>query len=77
MAYENGHSGWSVEFTLARDSAGGAKDTVSSENSTAQRSEDDAGITVQSGLHCGPAGRRTLIKWIEGKTYQMPVNGLR
>ncbi|KAK1935986.1 hypothetical protein X943_000750 [Babesia divergens] len=65
MAYENGHSGWSVEFTLARDSAGGSKDAVSSENSTAQRNEDDAGITVQSGLHCGPAGRRTLIKWIE------------
>ncbi|KAK1443473.1 hypothetical protein BgAZ_203490 [Babesia gibsoni] len=64
MVYTKGQSGWSVEFTLASGSSSSKESTQSSGGGT-QKSDDDIAITVQSGLHCGPAGRRTLIKWIE------------
>ncbi|CDR94377.1 hypothetical protein, conserved [Babesia bigemina] len=57
-------SGWSVEFSLERDGASSSE--YSALNSPKKSlNTDDAAISVVPGLHCGPAGRQTLIKWIE------------
>ncbi|KAK2196768.1 bifunctional Xrn1 [Babesia duncani] len=50
-------SGWSSDFSSLSNS-----DKITGKD----RINEQESISVPSGLHCGPAGRRTLIKWIEG-----------
>ncbi|GBE60460.1 hypothetical protein, conserved [Babesia ovata] len=57
-------SGWSVEFSLERDGASSSEYSALG-SPKKPLTTDDASISVVPGLHCGPAGRRTLIKWIE------------
>ncbi|EKX73934.1 conserved hypothetical protein [Theileria equi strain WA] len=50
-------SGWSQEFTCTSERLENPPDE--------SRNEPEVELKVPSGLHCGPAGRRTLIKWLE------------
>ncbi|GFE54112.1 hypothetical protein BaOVIS_015160 [Babesia ovis] len=65
MVYPSGHSGWSVEFNLDRDTDARPKDGTLQQTDGTLANSDQSTISVAPGLHCGPAGRRTLIKWIE------------
>eukprot|EP00371_Babesia_bovis_P002207 XP_001610854.1 hypothetical protein [Babesia bovis T2Bo] len=65
MVYPDGHSGWSVEFNLDRSNDAHPKDESSEQAYTNGLDDEKKVMTVTPGLHCGPAGRRTLIKWIE------------
>ncbi|ORM39349.1 uncharacterized protein BXIN_3061 [Babesia sp. Xinjiang] len=65
MVYPAGHSGWSVEFNLERDGDARSRDRALQHSDSITAHGEASSITVTPGLHCGPAGRRTLIKWIE------------
>ncbi|GIX62954.1 uncharacterized protein BcabD6B2_23890 [Babesia caballi] len=65
MVYPGGHSGWSVEFTPEQDAAARSKHAEALSGATESSKDDESAISVVPGLHCGPAGRRTLLKWIE------------
>ncbi|XP_953940.1 uncharacterized protein TA05930 [Theileria annulata] len=55
-------TGWNIRFS---NQPGKGESYYSEEQIPTERSEHSL-LKVPSGLHCGPAGRRTLIKWLEG-----------
>lgn len=62
MDYKN-LTGWNIRFSNQSEKG---ESYFSEEQIRSERSELSL-LKVPSGLHCGPDGRRTLIKWLEGK----------
>eukprot|EP00375_Theileria_parva_P003676 XP_766361.1 hypothetical protein [Theileria parva strain Muguga] len=60
MDYKN-LTGWNIRFSNQSEKG---ESYFSEEQIRSERSELSL-LKVPSGLHCGPAGRRTLIKWLE------------